>query len=663
MRSCGLTPVLQVRLDDVLDRRHLPPLGLKDFEEYLLYVEQAPENLYFILWLKEYTTRYHAWTQRAKAAFTNDTLRVGNVPSAPRRLLRNPPPPDPSLAMFYARAKQTFFTPRADYELDIPSDILGPFHSSSHSPTSQARVQNSSALWYSQSAHPDPAVFAEVAIEARSMLNESLQRFVRVASTNVGSQRAACGIAGGCFFILVTGVLPLTLTTGRWNVGPHGRFIPLTAFPGLWLGLTILIASLQGVCICYSNSIVSAEYIFRQICLMIYVFGDLRQLRKFELARPAISHPITAPISSISGPILPPPPVAQIPSIAVTRHPPSEKDVDVQPTSLETAHSVSSYAPNCRPFSPTSSRTSVSATSCGTCQSDAEYSEVAQEIEVSAAVFDEEPAPEGPATATCLHRPEYQPPSPPPSIVFPTPIHHSPRARIVVSTPNIRTYVHNNSRNESVSTLASLFGPTAGFIPPQSGGADEDERFVPRRGPHSSMGRGSFDFDLLPRRKRTASDRGSNAAPRRDTAIPLGSTGQQPRSYERGGQQPESPSHSPTSPTLSSMIGRAQYKCNKRPYLAPAAPVSAASLSPPRHPSPPSPPHFSPESEPKERRRFSFPLLAPSFTAGVPAFASPLTQIRSPVVKRAQWEVVVRSGIIAFFITGAVIGVIIGVVP
>ncbi|KAJ7095931.1 hypothetical protein B0H15DRAFT_827688 [Mycena belliarum] len=32
VRSCGVTPVLKVNLDDVLERKHLPPLGLKDFE-------------------------------------------------------------------------------------------------------------------------------------------------------------------------------------------------------------------------------------------------------------------------------------------------------------------------------------------------------------------------------------------------------------------------------------------------------------------------------------------------------------------------------------------------------------------------------------------------------------------------------------------------------
>ena len=79
------------------------------------------------------------------------------------------------------------------------------------------------------------------------MLSESLKRFVRAAYTNVGSQRAICGIIGGCTFTLVSGLLPLVMTTGRWNMGPHTRLIRLAAFPGLWFGLTILVASLQGV--------------------------------------------------------------------------------------------------------------------------------------------------------------------------------------------------------------------------------------------------------------------------------------------------------------------------------------------------------------------------------------------------------------------------------
>jgi hypothetical protein len=239
--------VLHVRLDDVLARQHLPPIGLKDFEEYLLYAEQAPENLYFILWLKEYTSRYQSWAQRARKASLVNNRKDSDAPTSRRLKFRNPPTPDPSLALFYARAKQTFFTPNAEYELNIPSDILAPFHRLPQSSAFHSRNCAPASAWHSQSAHPDPAVFTEVAIEVHNMLNESLSRFVRAAYTNVGSQRVACGIVGGCFCTLVAGVLPLIMTSGRWNVGPHGRLIRLVAFPGLWFGLTILIASLQGV--------------------------------------------------------------------------------------------------------------------------------------------------------------------------------------------------------------------------------------------------------------------------------------------------------------------------------------------------------------------------------------------------------------------------------
>lgn len=40
-----VTPVFDVTLDDVLNRKHLPPLGLKDFEEWLLFVDRTPQNL------------------------------------------------------------------------------------------------------------------------------------------------------------------------------------------------------------------------------------------------------------------------------------------------------------------------------------------------------------------------------------------------------------------------------------------------------------------------------------------------------------------------------------------------------------------------------------------------------------------------------------------
>ena len=127
--------------------------------------------------------------------------------------------------MFYARAKQTFFTPNSDYELNIPSGMLSPFHTSKVGP------------------HPDPVAFTEVACEVQRMLNESLKQFVQASYTNVGTNRALCGIIGGTVIALLGSVAPIVYNI----VSGRSRWLRLTALPGMWLGLTILIASLHGV--------------------------------------------------------------------------------------------------------------------------------------------------------------------------------------------------------------------------------------------------------------------------------------------------------------------------------------------------------------------------------------------------------------------------------
>ena len=47
--SLLVTPAIQVSLEDILDRKHLPPLTLREFEDYLLFVERSSENLFVLL--------------------------------------------------------------------------------------------------------------------------------------------------------------------------------------------------------------------------------------------------------------------------------------------------------------------------------------------------------------------------------------------------------------------------------------------------------------------------------------------------------------------------------------------------------------------------------------------------------------------------------------
>ncbi|TFK52547.1 hypothetical protein OE88DRAFT_1417490 [Heliocybe sulcata] len=259
VRSCGVTPLFKVKLEDVLARTHLPPLGLKDFEEWLLFVENAPENLYFILWLREYTRRYNQWAVRTKAKSAtravSPTFSVDSddsdapAPFAAFEYHVSPGPADPcpSLALFYQRAKQTFLTPGAPYELNVASDVLAPFHTYPASPTSPRGFGCFSPNPSQQSSytfsHPDPAIFADLDVITTTALRASLDRFVLAAYSNVGTNRGLCGLVGGCA-IATAGSLPIWVAS---FVEGWVRWLRFAALPGLWLGLTIVVASLHGL--------------------------------------------------------------------------------------------------------------------------------------------------------------------------------------------------------------------------------------------------------------------------------------------------------------------------------------------------------------------------------------------------------------------------------
>lgn len=632
VRSCGVTPFLEVHLDDVLERKHLPPLGLKDFEEYLLYVEQSPENLYFLLWLKEYTTRYHIWVQHTKA------ISAPTVPdTATRQAFRTPASSDASLALFYAKAKQTFFTPGAEYELDVPSDILAPFHCSPQGSAFSTRVRGT-AISNLPNAHPDPAVFTEVALETRAMLKESLSRFVRAASTNVGSRRAVCGIAAGTLCLCIGGILPLVLTSSDWVGAPHGRWWRLSAFPGIWLGLMLLFSSFNGV------------------CLMVYVFGDLRQLRKFELARPAISRPLPVPapaVTSISAPLPRPPVPSKRPSIVVSKHYDKQYDPEFYSSRSFRSASNSLSAEGCS-FSRASD--SYSELSGSSEIEDSSSSFESPEIEISPAYFDDVPAPEGPATATGLHRSHYRS-AQSSSITFPSMAHAGKRTNPVTfpSPLECRTSSGNFVRNSPAVKPHSLedsssFGPSAAFIHHEVDlDAEDDLKERIHTGRDEKEG---FDFDLLPKSVKGSiyfADNirlPSNASPPPVTVtvadhIPTLSL--------------QTENTAPSNNLLSSAIARQQYKC-KRTYAPPLSLVSQTS-------SVQSPNSYTPSPTPSSNRSPLASFMIPSFTAGVPAFKSPMTRVRSPVVIRAQWEVVIRSAILGLICAITFVAIFVGVVP
>lgn len=696
VRSCGVTPLFKVRLEDILDRNHLPPLGLKDFEEWVLYVEMSPENLYFTLWLREYRERYAAWEAQNK-------LLQGfiNGPNAP-----NDWDPEthhsPSLALFYLRAKQTFFTPNSPYELNVPSSLLATFHSPTQSP------------------HPDPAMFNDVAVETWRLLDESLRRFVSAQFNNVGNNRVLCGIIAGILFALIGAIPPLALNFAR----AEERWSRLAAFPGLFLGLAIFVSAFHGV------------------CLGVYIFGDLRQLRKFELARPPISRPVPTPAvadAKLDDGACSVPSSASLPqSQSVVALPAKQSTTAVTNTDgVDEKTAGSAKAPTSsgheggggiilsprRPPSVTSDDNSVYSTTDESSSTPSSYRP--PEIQISAALYD---------TSSLMDLdPEAQ----------------DEDGQMVHIAPNYAFPALDGSPVDSEYTYAV---GTAGFIHPfhddpscsSSVGVDLKEYDQADFSPAQRQPMDAFDFDTLPAiapRKRPsrvpvkeyAEDgdccphhrQKSRGAMTASSTAALTTTAPHPSSYPSTPKSAgfahsfhsQSRTRLDSNPRLpepaqpKSFLERQQSKCNINKWrietqflsandLALSSPSSSAP-SPASYHTQLAPPnanrgdsnaynwHILPTSKPRQpgtndtplphTRIASLPprtkhnhnpdLQCPSTPSShtvkkrfrllnaVPAFAVPLTRVLSPVIRRGQWEIVVRSGFISFLVSWIVVGV------
>jgi hypothetical protein len=323
---------------------------------------------------------------------------------------------------------------------------------------------------------------------------------------------------------------------------------------------------------------------------MVYVFGDLRQLRKFEMARPAISRPQPLPVTR--RPVISSPTTIQVPT-PITRPPilPATQSIQsLSPIPIYPNDSVS------RTSSVHSSSYEGSVSSLGTRSSP---SEGGFQIEISPAYWDEDPCPEGPAT-----------------------------------TPTSPTYAFSTKDTEPPQS--HQFTNTASFIHPFYSSSDDEVMgggmTTANRQPISP-----FDFDALPHRSRSMS-------------LPLHSPKETLIDPSEEREQPRS--NFLLSPKA--LILQAQYKCGNKFFVS-----TTSNLNDPEKGSPPPSPHVNSEG----KRRPSGAKVRAQFklVQAVPAFASPLTKILSPVVSRAQWEIVVRSAVLAFLLSWAIVGCLLAV--
>lgn len=368
---------------------------------------------------------------------------------------------------------------------------------------------------------------------------------------------------------------------------------------------------------------------------MVYIFGDLRQLRKFELARPTISSPLPVPVvTALTGPVPRSPEPSKRPDVVISKH--YEKRYD--PAHLSTSLPSAAY-----PLAVQGRSTPPS--ECLDTEPSESSSFEAPEIEVSSAYFDDTPAPEGPATATALYRPRYR--SSQSSIVFPSilqtqePINPAASIENAQNSPAVKPHSGEG---------CCYFGPSAAFIRHEVDFGAED---LALNG-HATLQKGQsepehFEFDLLPRSGKGNDIHIDNVRLASDTPINIviASAGQIPTKTE---------DVTPSSP-LSSPIARRQYKC-KRIYAPPLSLVSQASSA--RLPDSYAP---SPTSNSNHSPLQIVSFMVPSYTAGVPAFKAPMTRVHSPVVIRAQWEVVIRSAVLGLIGAATLVAIFVAVVP
>jgi len=616
-----------------------------------LFIEGCPENLsvplprffshllatyscfcsYFILWLKEYASRYDQWVAQTRPAKNNSN-------SKEQYRFSSQVQHSTGLTLFYLRAKQTFFTPGADYELNIPSDVLSPFHTG-----------------HFVSPHPDPIVFSDVAWQVHNMLKDSLDRFVLASYYNVGTNRALCGMIGGTVISLLGFVPPTAINFAD----DRARWLRLLALPGLWLGLTILIASLNGVrSISFHLIAIIQVLTLPQVCMMVYIFGDLRQLRKFELSRPRISAPKPLDATSSRPHISSPVPMYKsdspssssfLPSYAFRRPrstpiptkspiPPLSIAIPERPPAAALSPRLRDSLANSIASTPYDSDSQYSSTSTSS-YNGAFVDGVEPEITVSPAYFDPDPAPEGPATRTG--------PDAHPFIAD----------GIAVPSPSYRFGTANGHSEECRFNRTCYNNATAGFI-----AYDDDDLYDRSAGKAAEEGRaGTFDFDSLPVRD-------SEDAPCICVAVPAApSSVALPLNHPHEEKQPEpnrpspplpapmvpavpdSDAHSPQRAeprSPSAFLRRAQYKCNDNSLIGftPAVPANQ------RYKSQATQPRVALHTIENQHHRVRH----------VPAFG-PLTKVLSPVVSRAQWEIVVRSAFAALFLSLIIVGSLLAV--
>ena len=386
---------------------------------------------------------------------------------------------------------------------------------------------------------------------------------------------------------------------------------------------------------------------------MVYLFGDLRQLRKFELSRPRISAPKPLDAASSRPNISSPVPMYKSDSHSSSSFLPSYafRRPHITPTSTKPSLPLTIAIPERPPAAAVSPRLrdslansiastpydSASQYSSSTSSYNGAFVDgVEPEITVSPAYFDPDPAPEGPATRTG-----------PDAHAFIT-------DGIALPSPSYRFGTANVHSEECRFNRTCYNNATAGFI-----AYDVDDLYDRSNGKAAEEGRAAtFDFDSLPVRDGADAPCICAAVPAAPSSVALPLNHHQEEKLLEPKQLPppapavsavpNNDTHDPQyaePKTPSAFLRRAQDKCNQNSVIGLTPAVSANQ----RYKSQATQPGLTHTIETQHHR-----------VRHVPAFG-PLTKILSPVVSRAQWEIVVRSAFASLLLTLTIVGSLLAV--
>ncbi|BGP39931.1 hypothetical protein JCM10450v2_003910 [Rhodotorula kratochvilovae] len=230
VRGLGRVKLCDVTMDDVVAGRHTPPLTLRDFEDFLCFREKSAENLYFHLWLDEYRKLYERATASKRSP--EDVIALGKS---------------------FRTAIDTFFAATSPLELNVPSDLRRDI---------DARIQDvaqpSAAAPASETFLP-PDAFDRVHEHTYELLAMSFRQFrkqvVRNADRNRGWFAMFLGILTWALGLIPTIVCCVLDKSRGWRA---------FGLPLWWFGTVVAVGG------------------FGKTCLVIYLFGDNRQLYPWE---------------------------------------------------------------------------------------------------------------------------------------------------------------------------------------------------------------------------------------------------------------------------------------------------------------------------------------------------------------------------------------------